>query len=99
VSTGLGECQSQIVNQPSERMGSQYTHVKEIIDFVEKYFDFNIDDLAGNDIGAMTLDELREVLDKKIEMYSKFVKKDDGTFRQIDPLEDWIKEGVKKNQE
>ena len=89
---------SEIVNQPSEYMGSQYTYVKEIIDFVEKYFDFNIDDLAGDDIGAMTLDELREVLDKKIAMYSKFVKKDDGTCREVDPLEKWIKEGVKKNQ-
>ncbi len=89
---------SEIVNQHSERMDSQYTHVKEIIDFVEKFFDFNIDDLAGDDIGAMTLDELREVLDKKIAMYSKFVKKDDGTFREVDPLENWIKEGVKKNQ-
>jgi hypothetical protein len=89
---------SEIVNQPSEHMGSQYTYVKEIIDFVEKYFDFNIDDLAGDDIGAMTLDELREVLDKKIAMYSKFVKKDDGTFREVDPLEKWIKEGVKKNK-
>jgi hypothetical protein len=89
---------SEIVNQPSERMDSQYSYVKEIIDFVEKYFDFNIDDLAGDDIGAMTLDELREVLDKKIAMYSKFVKKDDGTFREVDPLENWIKEGVKKNQ-
>ena len=89
---------SEIVNQPSERMDSQYSYVKEIIDFVEKYFDFNIDDLAGDDIGAMTLDELREVLDKKIAMYSKFVKKDDGTFREVDPLENWIKEGLKKNQ-
>jgi hypothetical protein len=80
-------------------MGSQYTHVKEIIDFVENYFVFNIDDLAGNDIGAMTLDELREILDKKIAMYSKFVRQADGSFREIDPLEDWIKEGVKKNQE
>jgi hypothetical protein len=89
---------AEIVNQPSERMDSQYTYVKEIIDFVEKYFDFNIDELAGDDIGAMTLDELRDVLDKKIAMYSKFVKKDDGTFREVDPLENWIKEGVKKNQ-
>ena len=90
---------SEIVNQHSERMDSQYTHVKEIIDFVEKYFDFNIDDLAGDDIGAMTLDELREVLDKKIAMHSKFVKKDDGTFREVDPLVDWIQEGVKKNNQ
>ncbi len=89
---------AEIVNQPSERMGSQYTYVKEIIDFVEKYFDFNMDELAGDDIGAMTLDELREVLDKKIAMYSKFVKKDDGTFREVDQLENWIKEGIKKNQ-
>ena len=89
---------AEIVNQPSERMGSQYTYVKEIIDFVEKYFDFNIDELAGDDIGAMTLDELREVLDKKIAMYSKFVKRNDGTFREVDALENWIKEGVKKNQ-
>jgi hypothetical protein len=90
---------AEIVNQPSERMDSQYTYVKEIIDFVEKYFDFNIDELAGDDIGAMTLDELREILDKKIAIYSKFVKKDDGTFREVDQLEDWIKEGLKKNQE
>jgi len=60
---------SEIINQPSERMGSQYIYIKEIIDYIEKYFDFNVDDLAGNDIGAMTLDELREVLDKKIAMY------------------------------
>jgi hypothetical protein len=90
---------AEIVNQPSERMDSQYTYVKEIIDFVEKYFDFNIDELAGDDIGAMTLDELRKILDKKIAIYSKFVKKDDGTFREVDQLEDWIKEGLKKNQE
>lgn len=90
---------SEIVNQPSERMGSQYTYVKEIIDYVEKYFDFNIDDLAGDDIGAMTLDDLRAVLDKKIDMYSKFVKKEDGSFREEDPLENWIKEGLKKTNQ
>jgi len=27
------------------------------------------------------------------------VKKGDGTFREVDPLEDWIKEGVKKNNQ
>jgi len=90
---------SEIVNQPSERMDSQYTYVKEIIDYVEQYFNFNVDDLAGDDIGAMTLDDLRAVLDKKIDMYSKFVKNENGTFREVDPLENWIKEGIKKNNQ
>lgn len=88
-----------LVNQPSENMASQYVCVSEIIDFVESYFDFNIDDLAGADVGSQTLDQLRDVLQKKIETYSKFVKKTDGTFREVDELESWIKDGIKKKSE
>ena len=88
---------AQIINSKAERMSGQYESVKEIIDYIENYFDFNIDDLSGNDIGSMTLNQLRDELDKKISMYSKFVSNNDGTYREVDELEEWIKNGIKKN--
>jgi hypothetical protein len=88
---------AQLINSAADRMSGQYERMKEVIEYVENYFDFNIDDVAGNDIGSMTLDELRAILDRKISLYSKYVRNSDGTFREIDPLEEWIKEGAKKN--
>jgi hypothetical protein len=40
------------------------------------YIDFNIDDVAGSDVGAMTLDEVMMLLDGKVKTYNRFVQSD-----------------------
>ena len=87
---------NRILRKPQEDMAAYYRRIREMIDFVEGYFDSNIDDVAGSDVGAMTLDELRDVLDAKISHYSRFVATSKpGVFRERDELEKWIVEGKK----
>jgi len=88
---------NRILRKPQEDMAAYYRRIKEMIDFVEGYFEFNIDDVAGSDVGAMTLDELRNVLEEKISYYSQYVATSKpGVFRERDELEKWIIEGKKE---
>lgn len=85
-----------IFQAPPETMADYYIRIKTMIDFVESYFYMNIDDTAGCEIGTLTLDELRSVLEPKIAHYSKFVRSGKtGAFHLQDPLEKWLKDGAK----
>lgn len=87
---------SKIVNADCETMASPYIRIAEILDFVQGTFALNIGETARRDIGKMTLDDLRAVLAPRIEHYSKFVATSKpGVFREQDPLEKWIEDGVK----
>jgi hypothetical protein len=89
----------QFLHAPPETMADYYIRIKTMIDFVESYFYMNIDDTAGKEIGALTLDQLRAVLEPKIKHYSQYVRSGKpGEFRKQDQLEKWIKEGVKKKR-
>lgn len=91
---------TRILRKPQEDMAAHYRRISEMLDFVEDYMDFNIDDVAGRDIGTMTLDELREVLKPKIMHYSKYVAtRQANVFREQDELEKWLIEGKRDEKE
>lgn len=91
---------AKLLHAPYETMATPYVKITEIIDFVEGYFLMNIDDTAGNAIGDMTLNELRSVLKPKIKHYSKYVSTSQtGVFRELDELEQWLKNGAKQQKD
>lgn len=65
-----------LLNQEKETLADEYIRVTEIIDYVQKYFEFNIDDVAyiGDPVGSFTLDQLRGVLDPKITLYKQYTQ-------------------------
>ena len=63
-----------IIRQPTGTMAYTYENALDIVKAVKMYIDFNIDDVAGSDVGAMTLDEVMMLLDGKVEHYSRFVQ-------------------------
>jgi hypothetical protein len=65
-----------IIRQPTGTMAYTYENAVDIVKAVKMYIDFNIDDVAGSDVGAMTLDEVMMLLDGKVEHYSRFVQSD-----------------------
>lgn len=78
-----------------ETMASPYARIAEILDFVEETFLLNIGVAGRRDVGQMTLDDLRAILASKIDHYSKYVATTQSeVFREQDPLEKWIKDGV-----
>ena len=87
---------TEILRQPQEDMAAHYRRVHEMIDFVESYFNVNIGDVSDHDVGSLTLNELRNLLEPKIEHYSKYVATDKiGVFREREELEEWLIEGGK----
>ena len=67
-----------IVFAPQKNGADYYTRIVEIIDFLDSYFLMNI---CPQDAGEMTLNELKEILQPKIDFYSRFVATDEvGVF-------------------
>ena len=76
---------SAIVFAPQENGADYYKRVVEIIDFIDGYFCMNI---CAEDAGEMTLNELKAILQPKIEFFSKFVATDKpGVFAVRDASE------------
>ena len=65
-----------LLNQEKQTMADEYIRVKEILDFIEMYFEFNVDDLAGESIQHLSIELLRQVMNHKINHYKKFVRTD-----------------------
>ena len=65
-----------IIREPTGTMAYTYENARDIVKAIKMYIDFNIDDVAGSDVGAMTLDEVMTLLDGKVEHYSRFVQSD-----------------------
>ena len=65
-----------IIREPTGTMAYTYENALDIVKAIKMYIDFNIDDVAGSDVGAMTLDEVMTLLDGKVEHYSRFVQSD-----------------------
>ena len=61
---------SAIVFAPQKNGSDSYTRIVEIIDFIDSYFCINI---SPQDAGDMTLNELKALLQPKIEYYGRFV--------------------------
>ena len=71
-----------IVFTEAKNHADYYTRVVEIIDFIDTYFLMNI---CSQDAGEMTLNELKAILQPKIELFSKFVATDEpGVFTVAD---------------
>ncbi len=67
-----------IVFAPQKSGADYYARIVEIIDFLDSYFLMNI---CPQDAGEMTLNELKEILQPKIDFYSRFVATDEvGVF-------------------
>ena len=73
---------SAIVFAPKKIDSDYYTRVIEILDFIDSYFCINI---CPQDAGGLTLNELKEILLKKISAYNHFIcvsTKPEDTFQQ-----------------
>ncbi len=68
---------SAIVFAPQINGADYYTRIVEIIDFIDSYFCINI---CPQDASEMTLNELKEILQPKIDFYSQFVATSEGVF-------------------
>jgi hypothetical protein len=67
-----------IVFAPQQNGADYYKRMVEMIDFIDSYFLMNI---CPQDAGEMTLNELKEILQPKIDFYSRFVATDEvGVF-------------------
>jgi hypothetical protein len=71
---------SEVMHAPQQTGADYYIRMSEIIEYVEGYFLMNIDDVAGEDIGELTLNELRSILETKINFYKQFVVNEKGFF-------------------
>lgn len=65
-----------VLNEEKQTMADEYIRVKEMLDFIQLYFEFNVDDLAGEEIENLSIETLREVMNKKINRYKKYVRTD-----------------------
>ena len=65
-----------VLNEEKQTMADEYIRVKEMLDFIQMYFEFNVDDLAGEKIEHLSIDLHRQVMNHKINHYKKSVKTD-----------------------
>jgi hypothetical protein len=65
-----------VLNEEKQTMADEYIRVKEMLDFIQMYFEFNVDDLAEEEIQHLSIDLLRQVMNHKINHYKKYVKTD-----------------------
>ena len=73
---------SAIVFAPQQNGADYYTRIVEIIDFIDGYFCMNI---CSEDAGEMTLNELKILLQPRIEHFSRFIATDEvGVFELAD---------------
>jgi hypothetical protein len=68
---------SAIVFAPQVNGADYYLRIKEIIDYLDSYFLMNI---CPQPAGDMTLNELKAILQPKIDFYSRFSTTADGVF-------------------
>lgn len=64
---------TEVMFAPQQTGADYYIRMSEIIDYVESYFLFNIDDIAGEDIGELSLNQLKAILEPKISFYKQFI--------------------------
>ena len=70
----------EVMHAPQQTGADNYIRMTEIIEYVEGYFLMNIDDIAGEEIGELTLNHLKNVLVPIINFYKQFVVNEDGVF-------------------
>jgi len=82
------------LNQTKVTLADEYIRANEMIDILENYFLFNIDDVDYDQIREMSLNQLSAILQKKINNYNRFRRADKGHFVEDEPLTKWIREGA-----
>ena len=70
----------EVMHAPQQTGADNYIRMTEIIEYVEVYFLMNIDDIAGEEIGELTLNQLKNVLVPKINFFKQFVVNEDDIF-------------------
>ena len=65
-----------LIRTETGTMAYTYEQALEIVQAVKMYIDVNIDDVAGEDIGEMTLNAITGLLENKIAYYSKYKQTD-----------------------
>jgi len=76
-----------VLNEEKQTMADEYIRMNEVLEFIYSYFAFNIDDVAGEKINELTLNKLSQVLQKKINLYKKYVRTDKvGVYAQTNEL-------------
>lgn len=82
------------INQKTVTAADQYIRANEMIDILENYFLFNIDDVDYDGIREMSLNQLSEILQRKIDKYKKYRRTEEGNFVEEEPLTKWLREGA-----
>jgi hypothetical protein len=73
----------EVMHAPQQTGADYYMRISEIIEYVEGYFLMNIEDVVGEDIGELTINELKSILATKINFYNQFVINENGVFVKL----------------
>ena len=73
---------AEIVLAPQQNAAEYYIRITEMIEFVEGYFLMNIEEAIGNDVGDLTLNQLKNLLKPKIKFFKKFKSISNGVFAE-----------------
>ena len=71
---------AEIVFAPQQNAAEYYIRITEMIEFVEGYFLMNIEEVIGEEVGDMTLNELKNILKPKIKQLIHFKNITNGVF-------------------
>lgn len=69
-----------IVFAPQTNAAEYYIRMNEIIEFVEGYFLMNIEEVIDNEVGDLTLNQLKNILKPKIKYFKKYKSISNGIF-------------------
>ena len=65
-----------VLNEEKQTMADEFIRMNEVLEFVNSYFAFKIDEVAGEQIEELSLNHLSQILQKKINRYKKYVRTD-----------------------
>ena len=80
-----------------ETLADHYNRIKIMIEFVESYFKRDIQETMGANVEALSLAQLKAILEPKIKHYSDYVSTaTPGRFKRREGLSEWLAEGAAK---
>lgn len=82
--------------QMQPQMGGEYREALAMLDAIEAYVFFNIDDFAGTDTDQLTIGEIQRVLRDKCDHYGQYWETASPGLYARDALVDFVKTGVSK---
>ena len=71
-----------IVFAPQTNAAEYYIRMNEIIEFVEGYFLMNIEEVIDNEVGDLTLNQLKNILKPKIKYFKEYKSISNGIFKK-----------------